>query len=206
MTTLEDQAESAQGNLLPPPDLRLRVKPAQFARMAGVSKQAVAKAIHSGRIRLNADGLLNPHRAAREWIENTNPALIRARLLRDLAKDHADVRRARDDWKARAERAASERERARAELSDMKADQAERERLACIARGRRDQDRLGVALSEITLAAEQVARGILRRHGAERLALAIARGTLARLVERYAVPRLFLACVEAGDADARGGA
>lgn len=206
MTNPEEQAQASQGNLLPPPDLRLRVKPAQFARMAGVTKQAVAKAIRSGRIRLDADGLLNPHRAAREWIENTNPALIRSRLLRDLAKDHADVRRARDDWKARAERAASERERARAELSALKVDQAERERRAVTARGRRDQDRLGVALAEITAEADQVARSILHRHGPERLALAIMRGTLARLVERYAVPRLFLACVEAGDADTCGGA
>lgn len=189
----------AQGNLIPPPDLRLRVRPAVFARMAGVSKQAVYKALAAGRIRADADGLLNPNRAAREWIENTNPALIRSRLLRDLARDSADVRRDRDDWRARAERAASERDRARAALSDLRAEIAERERRASVARGYRDAERLAHALHNAMNAGEVTLRELLRRHGPERVAHAIERGTLARLVDRYLAPRLLDACSEPED-------
>ena len=46
----------------------------EFARRQNVTEGAVRKAIASGRIIPNADGTLDPVRADREWIVNTNPS------------------------------------------------------------------------------------------------------------------------------------
>lgn len=92
--------------------LSLRVRPATFARMMRVSKQTVSMWIKRGTITLGADGLLEPERAARQAIANTNPAKLRARVLRQAVTDH-DALRAR----VRALEAELARERAQREAA-----------------------------------------------------------------------------------------
>lgn len=72
-------------SLLPfdPADLvALRVRPAQFARMVGVSRQCVSQWIKQGKVTLGPDGRLDPAQATREVIERTDPARLRARVFR----------------------------------------------------------------------------------------------------------------------------
>ena len=54
----------------------VRVSQAEYARMRGVSKQAVGKAVASGRIRL-VDGMIDVDEANREWRRNTDQGLQR---------------------------------------------------------------------------------------------------------------------------------
>lgn len=51
----------------------LRVKPAEYARHRGVSRQAVSKAIRAHRIQL-VDGLVDVELADAQWTANTDPA------------------------------------------------------------------------------------------------------------------------------------
>lgn len=73
-----DQETLAQG---------IRVRPAQFARMCDVSKQAVSQWIAQGKITLFPDGTLDPARAAREVMNNSDPTRLRAKLFRAAASD-----------------------------------------------------------------------------------------------------------------------
>lgn len=85
----------ARPSLLPfdPGDLlEMRVLPAQFARMVGVSKQAVSQWIKRGIIQLGADGRLEPKRAARQVIERTDPTRLRARVFKHATSTHAELR------------------------------------------------------------------------------------------------------------------
>jgi pyruvate/2-oxoglutarate dehydrogenase complex dihydrolipoamide acyltransferase (E2) component len=50
-----------------------------YAKHRGVSLAAVQKAIHSGRITANADGLIDSDRADAEWAAKTRPGQRRAR-------------------------------------------------------------------------------------------------------------------------------
>lgn len=54
-------------------DLAGRVTPAEFSRRLGVSRAAVSKAIKTGRIRLDEEGLLDPVQAELDWLGNTRP-------------------------------------------------------------------------------------------------------------------------------------
>lgn len=51
-----------------------RMTQAEYARHRGVSRPAVLKAVRSGRIRLGADGKIDPVEADASWRRNTNPA------------------------------------------------------------------------------------------------------------------------------------
>lgn len=73
--------------------MELRVLPSQFARMVGISKQAVSKAIQAGRLTLGPDGRLDPKRAVREYMETTHPARVRARVFRSATADLDELRR-----------------------------------------------------------------------------------------------------------------
>jgi predicted transcriptional regulator len=86
----------AQPSTLPfdPRDLvEMRVRPAQFARMIGVTKQAVSKWIKDGKITLGPDGHINPKRALDEYFNSTDPNRVRARTLKQSAVELDDLRR-----------------------------------------------------------------------------------------------------------------
>ena len=108
----ENPHPSSSAPMLPfdPQELvAMRVRPAQFSRMCGVSRQAVSDWIKRGVISLGPDGLLDPVTASRQVFERTDPARLRARVFKDLARDvpelREQVRELRDALKqARAER------------------------------------------------------------------------------------------------------
>lgn len=88
--------ENLRPSTLPfdPADLvAMRVKPAQFARMAGVTKQAVSMWIKEGKVSLGPDGLLDPVVASRQVFERTDPARLRARVFRDAVAPYADLQK-----------------------------------------------------------------------------------------------------------------
>ena len=70
----------------------MRVTLAQFARMCGVSKQAVSGWKKRGIITIGPDGKLDPHRAAQQVIRNTDPGKLRARVLKEAVEDHQTTR------------------------------------------------------------------------------------------------------------------
>lgn len=90
-------------------DLTLRVRPATFARMLGVSRAAVHAAIRDERVTLGKDGRLNPHTAADQWARNTNPRRVRHVIGRSVSGS--------------VDALAAELERTRAELRHAKARQ-----------------------------------------------------------------------------------
>ena len=72
--------------------IAVRLLPAQFARVVGVSKQSVSKWIHAGKVTLGPDGRLDPAKALQEVLKNTAPTRLRARMFRQ-AMDGADAMR-----------------------------------------------------------------------------------------------------------------
>lgn len=70
----------------------MRVLPAEFARMVGVSKQSVSNWIKNGTVTLGPDGRLDPRRAQREYLNNTNPLRVRARTLKQGAVELDELR------------------------------------------------------------------------------------------------------------------
>ncbi len=49
--------------------------PAAYARHRGVSRPAVVKALHAGRITLTPEGLIDPIAADAQWLANTRPRI-----------------------------------------------------------------------------------------------------------------------------------
>lgn len=97
-----------------PQDLvSMRVRPADFARMCKVSRQAVSKWVERGVITLGPDGLLDPVKAGREVLARTDPARLRARVFRDAFKDV-------DTLRADRKRLQAENEALRLELSEQR--------------------------------------------------------------------------------------
>lgn len=72
--------------------IAIRVLPAQFARMMEVSRQTVSRWIHEGKVTLGPDGKLDPAKATREVIERTDPARLRARVLKQATATHGELR------------------------------------------------------------------------------------------------------------------
>jgi len=73
--------------------LAMRVLPAEFARMVGVSKQTVSHWINEkGILSLGPDGRLDPVKAVRRLIESANPSRLRARLLKQACSDFDALR------------------------------------------------------------------------------------------------------------------
>lgn len=88
--------ENMRPSILPfdPAELvAMRVKPAQFARMSGVSKQAVSMWIKEGKVTLGPDGLLDPVVASRQVFERTDPARLRARIFREAVAPYGDLQK-----------------------------------------------------------------------------------------------------------------
>lgn len=73
--------------------MKLRVRPAQFARMAAVTKQTVSQWIKKGVVTLGPDGRLDPEIAAGEVISRTDPARLRARFFKSATATQDDLRR-----------------------------------------------------------------------------------------------------------------
>lgn len=72
---------------------RLRVRPAEFARMVGVSRQTVSQWVATGKVTLGADGKLDPNVASQQVVRNSDPTRLRARVLREAVEDAATLRR-----------------------------------------------------------------------------------------------------------------
>lgn len=75
----------------------IRVKPAVFARMMSVSKQAVSQWIKAGKITLFHDGTLDPRKAAQQVIDNSDPARMRAKVFK-LDADNAAANREKIEY------------------------------------------------------------------------------------------------------------
>lgn len=175
----EEALTSPQTQLLPQPDLgALRLgNRTTLARIVGVSPAAVTKAIRTGRIPApGPDGLLDLRAAVQAWARNTAPGRVRARALRDVTATHAKLR----------ERIAElEREVAtlRAAQVASSASEVERVRAVSYAIG----DALSAAVGRFV---DEAAAGIARiceRRTAAHIWWAVERGSLARLLDRYAV-------------------
>lgn len=90
--------------------LGLRLNGAQLGAMLGVSRQAVSAAVKRGTIAPpGPDGLFDARRAVREWMNNSDPARVRARALKPGAEAMHELRE-------RAQALAHEVDRLRAEL------------------------------------------------------------------------------------------
>lgn len=82
-----DALLTARPSLLPfdPKDmLGIRVRPAGYAAMCGVSRQSVSQWVKKGWITLGPDGLLDPVMATRQLLAHADPTRFRARLFRDV--------------------------------------------------------------------------------------------------------------------------
>jgi hypothetical protein len=66
---------------------RIRVRPAEFSRMMGCSKQAVSRWIQEGKVLLGVDGRLNPGVAVQQLLRNSNPSQIRSKFLKPVLVD-----------------------------------------------------------------------------------------------------------------------
>jgi hypothetical protein len=65
----------------------VRVRPIDFAKICGVSKQAVSAWIQSGKISIYPDGTLDPKKAAKEYIQNSDPARVKASVFKVITDD-----------------------------------------------------------------------------------------------------------------------
>lgn len=72
--------------------LRVRVRPADLARMLGVNKSTITRWIQRDVITLGCDGRLDPERAMREILRRADPGQTRARLVRRAFGDLGDLR------------------------------------------------------------------------------------------------------------------
>jgi hypothetical protein len=74
--------------------LRVRVLPAEFARILGVSKQSVSRWIKAGKVTLTFDGRIDVQRGVQQVLRNTDPGQLRARVLRQAVEDVQQLREA----------------------------------------------------------------------------------------------------------------
>lgn len=77
----------AEGELL-----AVRLLPAEFSRVLGVSKQSVSRWIKSGKVTVGCDGRINPNEGMRQLLRNGDPGRIRARLIRSAVSDLSELR------------------------------------------------------------------------------------------------------------------
>lgn len=98
---MDDQAKTPPENppqslplLMDHPDLlRVRVLPAEFARLLGVSKQTVSQWVKQGKLTINPlDGRLDVQAAIQQVLRNTDPGRLRARVLRQAVQDVQGLR------------------------------------------------------------------------------------------------------------------
>lgn len=101
--------------------LRLRIRPAEFARLLGVSKQCVSYWIRDGKIGQpnHLDGRIDVVRAVQDVLRNTSPGRLRARVLRQAVTDALELRENLARAEDRAEIAESALRDAKAALDGM---------------------------------------------------------------------------------------
>ncbi len=90
-----DALLSARPSLLPfdPKDMMaIRVRPAGFAAMCGVTRQSVSQWVKKGWVTLGPDGLLDPVVATRQLLTHADPARLRARIFREATTTLGDLR------------------------------------------------------------------------------------------------------------------
>lgn len=92
MTPSIDIDEQAKNPLLPFDVAQLdrfglRLRPAEFARLLGCTRQSVSIWVRDGKITLGADGRLDPRQAVSQLLRNTDPAKLRAKVLQPLMRD-----------------------------------------------------------------------------------------------------------------------
>jgi hypothetical protein len=101
MTTTQNQAPAPQENhqkslpLLADSAalLRVRVLPAEFARLIGVSKQSVSRWIADGKITINAlDGRLDVQAATEQLLRTSDPGRMRSRVLKAAVLNVSELR------------------------------------------------------------------------------------------------------------------
>lgn len=84
-----DQQSNNQGKFFESDHIDLshiRLRPSQFARMMGCSKQAVSIWIRKGKISLGIDGRMDPSQAIAQLLRNSNPNQIRLKALTPLIR------------------------------------------------------------------------------------------------------------------------
>jgi hypothetical protein len=69
-----------------------RLRPAELARLLGVSRQSVHAWIGAGKVRLGADGRIDPRKAVADVLKASDPARLRARVLAPFAEEIAALR------------------------------------------------------------------------------------------------------------------
>lgn len=74
--------------------LRLRIRPAEFARLLGVSKQCVSIWIRQGKIGQpnHLDGRIDVQRSIQDVLRNTAPGRLRSRVLKQAVSDALELR------------------------------------------------------------------------------------------------------------------
>jgi hypothetical protein len=98
--------------------LRVRVLPAEFARLMGVSKQTVSRWIGESKMTVNhLDGRLDVQTAVQQVPRNTDPGRMRARVLRVAIGDVQQLRAAAAMADERVEAVKAELAEARAGLA-----------------------------------------------------------------------------------------
>lgn len=65
----------------------IRVRPTDFAKICGVSKQAVSAWIKAGKITLYPDGTIDPKKAINEYIKKSDPARVKASVFKVVTDD-----------------------------------------------------------------------------------------------------------------------
>jgi predicted transcriptional regulator len=115
-----EPVQSSLGLIADCPELlRVRVLPAEFARLLGVSKQTVSRWIQEGKVTIHAvDGRMDLQSAIRQVLRNTDPGKMRARVLRQAVTDVQDLRANLAEAEDRAERAEAEAQRLRSYADD----------------------------------------------------------------------------------------
>lgn len=149
----ESAAPSLFAGLDAPALLKIRVRPVEFARLAGVSRQSVSRWIRGGVIALGLDGRLDPSEAMRMLLARGDPARMRASVLRTAARELGDLRAQAEQLQA----AVAAREAALRDLQAARAEAAAlRTRLAALeAYAERAAERLHALVSAGRLALEQ---------------------------------------------------
>lgn len=92
MTGTDKEPRSAVLPFDPAELVAMRVLPAEYARMVEVSKQCVSRWIKEGKITLGPDGRVDPHKASREVMRNTDPARMRARVFKHAMASQDELR------------------------------------------------------------------------------------------------------------------
>lgn len=90
MTAAPTKANASSSDLRPSllpfdPDqlTAIRVRPVEFARLCGVSRQAVSKWIKKGLFSVGPDGRFDPAIAWRQVLSRSDPARLRTRIFKD---------------------------------------------------------------------------------------------------------------------------